>query len=230
MKVKFTNDTDARLGFEIECLIYGNIDDRIVSGRNYNNFVRKIRNLKKGNEVGVDFSVTASRPGDYECELRTKPMKPKDAMANLERIFNTVNEFGYTNRSCGFHVNISSKHKTKMKNFHPVSFLSSKLWNEILVKIDRTDNSYCRPVVRLNGKHVSKVEAMRNFRNSLNDKYRCVSLRNFGNGLNSTSRVEIRGFGNKNYTNKFDTISKYIKRIENLFHSACETRQATDHA
>ncbi len=225
MKVNFTNKSDVRLGFEIECIVKGT-SRRDVFG-NYKatsvwkEFREAIKSLKHPVQVGEDGSINCSYL-DRAVELRTPPLSPKDAMMLLSNVFDIVNKFGYTNNSCGFHVNISSAHKSKMRDFNPLPFLSSKLWDEILKKFKRSNNEYCRPVIRKTNK-IPKIRLVSNMLSRSNEKYRCVNLRNFGNGTSKSSRIEIRGFGNADYSKKFETISEFVKRIERLFRLSCST-------
>lgn len=216
-KQKFTDKTDIRLGFEIECVI-------TTRDGKWRHFREKIKNLKVGITIGNDVSIRVGRVDDWDIyntvEIRTNPMPPKTAMTVLKSIFDIVNKYGYTNSSCGLHVNISSKHKTKMLNFNPIPFLSSNLWNDILKEFKRSGNMYCRPIIHHSSK-ISKVNILRQMHDSVNNKYKCVTLRNFGNGTDRNSRIEIRGFGNRNYTQKFDSISNFVKRIEKLFKYSC---------
>lgn len=226
-RLEFTNDTDIRLGFEIECVIknayISNNLGGVRLGPIWHNFKRSIYNLKCGINIGSDGSIRADNIDDCAVELRTKPMAPQDAMATLHKIFKLVNEFGYTNKSCGLHVNISSTHKRKMKNFNPVAFLSSNLWSQILKDFKRTSNNYCRPVVKLSNKpRITQIHQLAEFTKALTSKYRCVNFSNFGTGINPSSRIEIRGFGNVNYTNRFNDIASYVKRIEKLFKFSCD--------
>ena len=143
-----------------------------------------------------------------------------DAMKLLENVFSIVNKFGHTNKSCGFHVNISSAHRTKMMDFNPIPFLHSKLWDEILNKFNRDKNQYCRPI-NTKSKKISKLRIINNLMERSDDKYSCVNLSHFGSGTAKSSRIEIRGFGNRDYSKKYETISEYIKRIERLFKLSC---------
>lgn len=214
-KINWTNNTDVRLGFEVECIIRG--------GYHYRKFCEAIRDLKAGVSIGSDGSINCeglaqdSRP----VEIRTSPLAPKKAMEVLKATFDIVNKFGLTNASCGLHVNISSAHRSKMRNFNPLPFLSSKLWDEILRKFSRRSNNYCRPILTVERRRASKYLAFQALSNACGDKYRCVTLCNFGNGLSKSSRVEVRGFGNKDYTHKYDTIAEFVKRIERLFKLSC---------
>ena len=221
MKVTFTNKSDIRLGFEIECVVLNTQTAYNYNGYNsytgtevWNKFRKAIFDLKSGVIIGDDGSIDC-RSFDKAVELRTPPLPPRDALKLLENIFTIVNKYGTTNKSCGFHVNISSAHKTKMKRFNPIPFLSSKLWNEILKKFNRGNNEYCRPIIR--SSKISKVAMAKSLIEFSSEKYRCVNLSHFGSGTSKSSRIEIRGFGNKDYSKKFETISEYIKRIERLF-------------
>jgi hypothetical protein len=217
MKAIFTNDTDIRLGFEVEC--------RIRSSK-FTQFCKEIYGLKKKIIIGEDGSITGCGYSYHSTEIRTAPLPPKESMEVLKTVFNIVNKYGNTNTSCGLHVNISSADKTKMKNFNPLPFISSKLWNQILKKFNRENNRYCQTVLKATQKKSpSKVRLFKSMVESMvdivNDKYWCVTLCHFGNGTNKSSRIEIRGFGNKNYTKRFVTISTFVKRIEKLFNLSC---------
>jgi hypothetical protein len=223
MKVNFTNKSDIRLGFEIECVVVGTYTrDGFGNHKKTNKFLqfkKEIQALKRDVQIGYDGSIRCS---DYETpvELRTPPLAPKDAMTLLADVFAIVNKLGYTNNSCGFHVNISSAHKTKMRNFNPIPFLSSKLWDEILSKFNRGNNEFCRSV-NTKSKKLTKIRIINDLMERSKQKYRCVNLRHFGNGTAKSSRVEVRGFGNRDYSKKFETISEFVKRIERLFKLSC---------
>ena len=231
-KVNFSNKSDIRLGFEIECVIKDTAVRRNLHDNPSWSFWKKTNKLTQfKNELkelahpviyGYDGSIECD-DNDTAAELRTPPLPPKDAMLLLKQVFDIVNKYGYTNSSCGFHVNISSAHKSKMRDFNPLPFLSSKLWNEILSEFKRGTNEYCRHVIRNSKKHMSKIRLLNALLERSEQKYRCVNLRNFGNGQGKRSRVEIRGFGNKDYSNKYDTIAEYVKRIERLFKLCCST-------
>jgi hypothetical protein len=231
-KINWTDNTDIRLGFEIECVIRG--------GSEWRKFCDAIRPLRRVLSTGSDGSInTRGVPGGRTyrdiyggysdggrnsprgVEIRTVPLPTKSAMELLEKVFAIVNKYGITNASCGFHVNISSAKKAKMRDFNPLPFLSCKLWNQILQKFGRRGNSYCRPVIQLRGRTPTKVTMLNHIADGFYDKYRAVTLCNFGNGLQKSSRVEVRAFGNVDYSKKYQTIARYIKRIERLFNLSC---------
>ena len=169
-KVVFTNNSDIRLGFEVECRI------RTINST-FEQFCKEIYGLKQGINVGTDGSITGCGYSYRSTELRTKPLPPKAAMEVLEAVFRIVNKYGNTNTSCGLHVNISSADKLKMKNFDPIPFLSSKLWNQILRTFGRESNKYCQTVFRASHKNFpSKVHLFKSMGNTVDDKYRCVTL------------------------------------------------------
>ncbi len=215
-KAIFTNKTDVRLGFEVEC---------VIKRRGFREFCTKLRALHPKMVLGQDYSIRTWGCGfsEYDgrtAELKTPPLPPKDAMTLLKKVFDLVNEHGATNSTCGFHVNISSARKSKMKNFNPIPFLSSKLWDEILRKFKRENNRYCVSVLKLKDRRPSRVRIFKRMAASFANKYWAVNLSNYMDDK-PTSRVEIRAFGNRHYTRKFDLIASYIKRIERLFNLSC---------
>lgn len=210
MKHVFSNDSDIRLGFEVECCIRSN---------GITKFYQAIRDLKMDVQTGSDGSIN-NQMNCRPIEIRTKPLPPGDAMECLKKVFDIVNKYGNTNYSCGLHVNISSVKKTKMRTFNPLPFLSSRIWLEILRKFKRTGNGYCRSHYPRKGRP-SKVNILKHLTQSMDDKYRCVTFCNWGTGKTKSSRIEVRGFGNKNYTRKFQTISTFVKRIVKLFNLSC---------
>ena len=229
-KINWTDKTDIRLGFEVECVIRG--------GSEWRKFCDAVRPLRRVLSTGSDGSInTRGVPGGGQrdiygnyngngnyprgVEIRTVPLPTKSAMELLEKVFVIVNKYGITNASCGFHVNISSAKKAKMRDFNPLPFLSCKLWNQILTKFGRRGNSYCRPVLQMRQRAITKVAMMNNIAQAHHDKYRAVTLCNFGNGTQKSSRVEVRAFGNADYSKKYRTIASYIKRIEKLFNLSC---------
>lgn len=215
-KINWTNDTDVRLGFEVECVLR--------NYKCYRNFRRKVSALHPKMRMGQDWSVNTVGCCGFDartCEVKTPPLTPKDAMNLLKQLFDLVNIYGLTNTSCGFHVNISSAKKSRMLNFNPMPFLSSRLWDEILKKFGRKHNTFCKSVSKLGGGRLSRVRMLKNMTDTLKNKFWCVNLSNFRDN-HPNSRVEIRAFGNKHYTKKFDLIASYIKRIERLFKLSCD--------
>lgn len=233
----FTNKSDIRWGFEVECVIpngyrtprrrwgFSNADNSSLNppfsaaGTEFNKAIKALSNQIR---IGKDSSIKCNEY-DRPVEIKTPPLPPLDAMILLEKILIIVNKYGYTNNSCGFHSNLSSRRKNKMKQFNPIPFLSASIWDEMLKKFKRKSNTYCRPLVEQSKKSTAaKFHIVHNLvYHSKADKYRCVNMTHFGNGFAKSSRIEIRGMGNVNYSKKFDTIAAYIKRIERLFNLSC---------
>lgn len=224
-KLTFTNRTDILLGFEVECIIFG---------RHWNTFHKFLERHSKYVYSDTDGSIEwfDSDFDDYDCvehncrgvEIKTRPLRSKHAMELLQLVFDVVNACGMTNDSCGLHVNISSSVKRKMVSFNPLSFISTKLWDEILKKFDRYDNDYCQSLdgCDKNKPIVSRLLNLFDNNDCFDGKGSCVSFNGFrSGGLSKYSRVEIRAFGNKDYTKKFNVIAPYVKKIENLFSSCC---------
>lgn len=216
-KTNWTNNTDIRLGFEVEC---------VIRRDGYRNFCRSVHALHPRMSIGQDWSIRTYGcgfggpygDGARTAEVQTPPLPSKDAMILLKKLFDLVNKHGATNASCGFHVNISSANKSKMKRFNPLPFLSSKLWNEILRKFKRESNKYCKAM--MDGSKYSHVRLLKRMTGSFKCKYWAVNLSNYRDDQRS-SRVEIRAFGNRRYTQKYDLIARYVKKIEKLFNLSC---------
>jgi hypothetical protein len=213
MKHVFSNKSDVRLGFEVECCI---------RTQGITKFYKAIKALGMGVQTGSDGSINTTM-NTRPIEIRTAPLPPGDAMECLRKVFDIVNEYGFTNPSCGLHVNISSVKQTKMRSFNPLPFLSSRIWNQILTKFKRGNNGYCRTHLRTRGRP-SKVTILKHLTQSMDDKYRCVTFCNWGTGKTKSSRIEVRGFGNRHYTKKYQTISTFVKRIVKLFNLSCNNR------
>lgn len=216
-KIKFTNNSNIRLGFEIECCI--------TSG-NFSQFKREVKYVDNSIIVGNDGSIDVEDDFDRPVELRTTPLPPEKAMENLQKLFELVNEYGYTNWSCGFHVNISSKSKRDMKKFNPISFFSNPILNNITFKFRRGNNDFCQPLPVVSPSKMSKlklIENMGRLTECIQDKYYCGNMVNWQGGTRKSSRVEIRGIGNKDYTKKYSTIYNYINKINKLFSLCCKS-------
>lgn len=238
-KNKFTDKSNIRLGFEVECVIDmprmpANANNDTIPGyaarvhyfennrkRNVE-FRKEIFALKKRIQIGHDGSINRLGFCSYAltAELRTPPLPPKSAMELLEKVLQIVNKYGGTNASCGFHVNISSKNKSEMMRFNPITFSSSKIWKELLSAFKRKSNNYCRPTFSFN-RNTSKVAIIHQLARRMTDKYHCVNFSNFGNGKAKRSRIEIRGMGNVNYSKKYHKIADYVYRIQRLFKLSC---------
>lgn len=108
--------------------------------------------------------------------------------------------------------------RDNLKEFNAVV---QELWNRILDQFGRRGNRFCCPVLQMRARAVTKVAIMNHISQAATDKYRAVTLCNWGNGLGKTSRIEVRAMGNKDYTKKFKSVAANVKKIERLFNRCC---------
>jgi len=222
---RFTDDSDIRLGFEVECY---------VRGHKWAEFERIIRAM--GVQIGDDGSIEPPYCDgwvtyDYEpyntAELRTRPLPPRSAMSLLKEVLHSLHGRGGTNDSCGLHVNISSTNKTKMRRFRIKRFVSSRLWQQMLRRFKREDNDYCMPL--FDGDRPPTKRELQNGDDyvldqaiaKVHDKYACVNTCHFGNGESRESRIEIRAMGNLRYHCRYRLIAYFVGEIIKQFEWAC---------
>lgn len=129
-------------GFEIEACIFN--QDR----QNANEFCRAVRRLngKHGQiHIGTDRSIKPLR-GDWTCESRTPVMRVNASLGLLQRLFDLVAEYGYTNKSCGFHANLSPVNAKEVDLINPFWLAEQSLWAEIRKAFGRDKNKYCQDI------------------------------------------------------------------------------------
>ena len=222
-KFRFTDKTNIRLGFEVECF---------VKERHSETFTKEIKSIYKNIIFDNDGSIDPPMDGKYETyELQTPVLPPGTAMKVLEKIFAVLHKYGGTNSSCGLHVNISSNDKKRMKRFNPLPFITNPIWTRLLRDFRRTRNDYCLPVydykrspmdVFSSGGWAEDDCGNYNGAGSGWDKDSCINLSNWGSGTYADSRLEIRGLGNARYHRRFHVVSKYVKKIITLFVLCCD--------
>lgn len=222
----FTDNSNIRLGFEVECYIKDKHEDAFRS---------EISAFNKS--VAFDNDTSIELPDSYckwdsdagkTFELQTPVLPPKSAMKLLSGIFNVLQKYGGTNHSCGLHLNISSTDKNRMKNFDPFRFTHSPIWMKLLKDFRREDNEYCNYGYDLDETPMQYIEQLVDSfggDDNFTDKYNCINLSNWQGGDKPSSRIEIRGMGNGKYHYRFNTISKYTHRIVKLFVLSCEQRK-----
>jgi len=142
-----------KIGFEVECCIF--------KGKS-NAFLRKIKDLNKKITIGSDGSLKPNKIGEQICpldgvtkidvfddsfELGTPPLPSEQAFILLEQIFELIKIYGYTNKSCGFHVNVSPVFHGDYKKINPFYLANKPLWKEIKRKFKRGNNRFCKDVV-----------------------------------------------------------------------------------
>jgi hypothetical protein len=163
-----------------------------------------------------------------ECtmELQTPPLPPAQAFDVLNKVFAIVNKYGYTNDSCGFHLNFSPKSTKLFNSIDPFKFTKLSLWKTIKKEFGREHNEYCMDVWADNP-NPSKLELFKGLidEDSLylnRGKDADVNFDNYFTPKDDESRVEIRAFGGVNYHKKFKAIKKYARQILNNYVKCCE--------
>ena len=227
--VRFTDGTNIRLGFEVECY---------VKSKHAKTFESLVFAEHSGVVFDDDGSIEPPWDREYEneddggyktFELQTPVLPPGSALRLLDKIFYYLRKYGGTNESCGLHVNISSTNKKRMKRFNPLPFIVNPMWEKLLKDFGREDNDYCLPICRLekNKSPMALVES--GFLNgdgdycgSGFDKDSCINMSHWYGGERLDSRIEIRGPGGDKYHRRFRVVSHYVKKIIKLFVLCCD--------
>lgn len=211
---------DIRLGFEIESLYN-------KTGRK--DLIRKIREINPEIITGNDYSLHGwtgkmdtygNRQDDCGIEIKTPPLPKCEAIVVLDKVFSLVGKYGYTNKTCGLHLNLSTVNEEKRTKFNPFLFCVNPLWAKMGEDFQRNRNEFC-----LNRFHKFHQKSL--FSNIINvgrctEKYSCVNLGHWNKPL-PKSRVEIRIMGNKGYHNRLDEIVNYTEKIIKLFNASCRS-------
>jgi hypothetical protein len=225
-----TDNSNIRLGYEVECY---------VKDRHVGDFEKAIKRIHNENIISDDGSIEPPERADYTefCtyEIPTAVLPPRSAIQNLKAIFALLQEWGGTNETCGFHLNISSTDKSRMKRFNPIPFISSPLWNRLLRDFNRADCDYCLPVW---DHTMSPMDQFNRLREEIGEDYdygygegglgslygkdSVVNLANWANGTRANSRIEIRGMGGNKYHYRLPLITEYTRRIMKLFMLCCD--------
>lgn len=134
-----------QLGFELEFLTR-------YSENNFKYFCRNLLGNKAIEKYDYDTSVLP-RTNDAEInllnemELVTNIWPEKEALENLQKLFNLLIAFECkTNSSCGLHFGVSFSSYNIQKQFSPLAFLiNMKNDAEMAGIFGRKNNSFCRP-------------------------------------------------------------------------------------
>lgn len=220
--IVFTDRSNIRLGFEIECYI---------KDRHIDEWEKAVTLFHRSNNIDDDGSIETP---DWEdgtlfqtYEIQTAVLPPLSALNNLKALFDAVAKWGGTNETCGLHLNISSTSKRRMKAFNPFPFVASPIWNRMVKDFNREDNDYCVPP-DLEGGPMEIFESLGGGDGwgtngcSFFDKDSCVNFANWDGGDGETSRVEIRGMGGNKYHYRFPLVSTYTGKVMKLFMLCCD--------
>jgi hypothetical protein len=264
-----------QMGCEVECCI------KRAQNRS---FEKQLKSLHKGIEFEYDGSlrpigwshdnhnselyynrgdIRNDAPFDQGHELLTPVLPVKDASLLLIEIFRLIEKDGYTNKSCGLHVNFSPINKSDYGKINPFYLVSQPIWNEIREVFGRMKNKYCKNIFvredicknptsilehvkhgkfwdKYDGierttdyKHLNAISLwrymvkMQQF-NRFNKQrfvdykwhYSVVNFDHYTPLPAHDSRIEVRGFGNKNYHLRLEEIISYIEKIIELFENS----------
>jgi hypothetical protein len=184
----------------------------------------RMRRLKRGTQVGRDGSIRCAHKFEREdsAEIKTPPLYPIEALQLLKRIFEFVDKNGYTNESCGLHLNFSPCANDLYYSLNPFSFTSEGIWDEITKEFRREDNTYCRKVWPAKPKNLVEIwNRVLYVHDIRSEHYNVVNMSHYGANRVPTSRIEIRGFGNREYHKKFPRIVFYSEQIFHTFMRNC---------
>lgn len=214
---KHLNSKEFLLGFEVECVFKLNKkEDEYAILKDLHKICSKI-------EVDDDGSI---EPDDYEnehsAEIKTPPLHGAEAFELLNVVFKYVSEIGYTNSTCGLHLNFSPLSEKIYKSFNPFPFVLNPIWRTILKDFKRNNNSFCEiPSAKT---HLELYRGLMGYyENMPYGKGACVNLDSYGNRKYKDSRVEIRGFGNKGYHKKISKIRNYSEKILDIYLKSCNS-------
>lgn len=227
-------DKEFYIGYEVECILDGkevkkeffNKNPTLV-WENYHTALRAEPFIKKACKKYIkditfsgDSSVRCLK-GNFPIEIKTLPKRPSKALDLLETLFIFIKNNGYTNHTCGLHLNISCS-KKNTPNIHPVYLSKSPLWKDIKKKFKRDSNLYCGdvPLAYVPKDKQSYIDSFNRHMIGKNH-YDVISFKswNFSQKLKH-SRIEIRAMGNINYEKKFPLVKEYtIKSMDEFLAS-----------
>ncbi len=214
---------DFLLGFEVE-MVYSL--DKISESELGNKLLKIHPNIIFGYDGTIN---TEGRlKNEQGREIKTPPLLPAESLSVLKQIFELVNQYGYTNASCGFHLNFSPIPEKLYQALDPFKFTINDLWTKIKTEFNRTGSRWCGPVWKPD--HQTKVANKQSLFSLLQrdlvkpvlGKGADVNLINYFNENNMFRRIEVRAFGGEGYHTKFERITDYTNEIFKTFLDCCE--------
>ena len=218
------------IGFEFEGYVkksrrrdyddYGDYECDTEDLKKYDKFFAELEKIHPDIDVGEDGSIEVPYSGYWEpVELRTEALPLKEGLALLDKLlvlFAKYKEMGVwgTNKSCGFHINLSEKNIFKEyvagEKFY-CRMLQKFHQRKILRKFGRSNNDYCNVIPVKKDWKTNFNKLYQEFRNNshdcgMRDKYLAMAFRN-------GERIEFRCLGNANYELKTDKIRDTIAHI-----------------
>jgi len=186
--------------------------------------VRKIVNsiYPKGGVIGDDCSLEFN--DSYETvEIKTPAQSELRALANIFKLFYRLNGIGFkTNKTCGFHVNLSE----------------TKLFKQPLHSGEQKLQKFCCGMAQ----HLDVIKWRKQFKRDRNyfcgwndekrgyfknpwsvwgswDKCSAININNIKHvGNASQRRLELRIAGNENYHSNYSVMKEYLQDVQKAAH------------
>jgi len=150
--------------------------------------------------------------GDGGIEIITPPLKLSELIKTIEKVFDWIDDVGYTNNDCGFHVHMSINNGKELDPLKLILFADEGL---IYKKFSsRIGNSYAKSIkvghvekiTPFGPEDVIKVAKDSKLLNGLNmDKYLGINLVDL-----QKNHVEFRYMGGDEYHKKFKDVREVI--------------------
>ena len=216
-------DIESFIGFTLEDLFQEMAD----SGDGFDE--DDVRNLIE-NDLGFPFSIDGweVKPdeslGDGGVEIITPIEKVGDLVDIIKDVFDWIDDEGYTDNSCGFHVHMSMDTKHEIDPLKLLMFIEEgKIYENFE---DRVMNTYAKsirkghfdklePFTYDNLKTLIKKEKLDKKMNT--EKYLGIHLIEL-----EKNHVEFRYMGGKNYHKKFDDVRNIIANYAHWLSIACD--------
>lgn len=214
-----------KIGFEIEFLL--------KSDYNYNFIQEKLFEITRNLEIGDDGSLHPDwRDRDASnYEIKTFPSYPVIALERINKIFILIEKYGYTNKTCSIHLNISPVSDELYYKINPFYIARQKLWVEMRKSFERSRNMYCK---NYNFRRLKrKIYHIDLWRKQLHDKspvdgschYKLINFDHVQIPRTKDSRIEIRSMGGELYHRKFDLILDYTDKALQVIKNGCNGRE-----
>jgi Putative amidoligase enzyme len=201
--------------------------------------------LKKNGNTDSNWSITEDgslSPDDKSTEIGVEvispPMPPDEAFAKISDVFYAIEQIGYTNGTCGFHINMSAGDMSKIGHEQMLKMVLLMGEDHVLGAFNRQGNSYAKSVldqflrwiktqydnndIKLPKTVEDLVKAARLFPN-FSEKYRTVNFTKLSLGY-----LEFRTAGGRSYHIKSDTVFDTIGRFASILHAALDDNEAKE--
>lgn len=195
------------------------IDQVNLRGKHF--YFNKLSSDKNSWNIKDDKTIKPEK-GGFGVEITTPVWSTVDeAIENIRNVLIFISNNGYTNKTCGLHLNIGFTDKSKIDLY---KFINDYGEENITKIFDRENSEHCKSLKPIIQKYLSEGNDDPSFVNDkIHDKsfskYHTIRFKNEG------SYYEFRNLGGKNYEYKFSDIEK---TLENIIHFMKENKKAED--